>query len=296
MLTQERFDFFCRSISQFGVDHVIVRKDGTELARRDFVPEVRQNQFSLSKSITGTAIGFALEEGLLHLEDRVTDLLADSLPPIVGPNLEMLTLRHLLTMTLGQKKPYLMGDQRRTMTETDYVRFALSRPFEEAPGNTFLYSNVGPYLAGVILEQKSGERMADYLLPRLFEPLDIPLPEWDTDPLGNTFGAGGIWLTSTEVSRFGQLYLSDGVWNGVQVLPKTWVRLVERTVIPVPDGVRDYGMLFWRGRYDSISAVGRFGQYCTILKDKNAVIVLNGCDTGENNLLEYVWTYLYPSL
>jgi CubicO group peptidase (beta-lactamase class C family) len=296
MLTQDRFDFFCRAISQFGVDHVIVRQGGKELARHDFVPEIRQNQFSLSKSITGTAVGFALEEGLLHLDDFVTDLLADYLPLQVGPNLKRLTLRHLLTMTLGQKKPYLMGDQRRTMKENDYIRFALSRPFEEEPGNSFLYSNAGPYLAGVILEQKSGMRLPEYLLPRLFEPLGIPLPEWECDPLGNTFGAGGIWLTSTEVSHFGQLYLDDGIWNGKQVLPKSWIRLVDRTVIPVPDGIRDYGMLFWRGRYDSISAVGRFGQYCTIVKEKNAVIVLNGYDTGENNLLEYVWTYLYPYL
>ncbi|WP_434311173.1 serine hydrolase domain-containing protein [Hominifimenecus sp. rT4P-3] len=296
MLTQERFDFFCRSIAPFGVEHAIVRKDGRELMHRDFVPETRQNQFSISKSITGTAVGFALEEGLIHLDDRIVDLLADELPAAVSPRLERLTIRHLLTMTIGQKKPYLMGNQRRTMQEKDYIRFVLSRPFEEEPGTVFLYSNAGPYLAGVILERASGERLPQYLLPRLFEPLDISLPEWETDPLGNTFGAGGIELSSTEVSRFGELYLQDGVWNGRQILPKSWVRLVDRTVIPVPDGIRDYGMLFWRGRYDSLSAVGRFGQYCTILKEKNAVIVLNSNDPGENNLLEYVWTYLYPYL
>lgn len=296
MLTQERFDFFCRSIAPFGVDHVIVRKDGRELMRHDFVPEIRQNQFSISKSITGTAAGFALEEGLIRLDDRIVDLLADELPAVVSPYLERLTIRHLLTMTIGQKKPYLMGNQRNAMQEKDYIRFVLSRPFEEAPGTTFLYSNAGPYLAGVILERVSGKRLPHYLLPRLFEPLGISLPEWETDPLGNTFGAGGIELTSTEVSLFGELYLQDGVWNGRQILPKSWIRLVDRTVIPVPDGIRDYGMLFWRGRYDSLSAVGRFGQYCTILKEKNAVVVLNGYDTGENNLLEYVWTYLYPYL
>ena len=296
MLTTEKIQQFCRSISEFGVDHFILLQNGQELARHDWVPEVRQNQYSISKSITGTAIGFALAEGLLQMEDPVTRLLPDFLPSPVGPHLEHLTLYHLLTMTTGQQKAYLMGEQRPFMREKDYVRFALSRPFEEEPGFCFHYSNVGPYLAGVILEEKTGQSLAEYLMPRLFEPLDIPFPAWEKDPMGHTFGAGGIELTSTEVSRFGQLYLQDGLWQGRQVLPPSWVRRVERTWVSGPDGQGDYSLLFWRGRHDSLSAVGRFGQYCTILKEKNAVIVLNGHDPDQNNLLEYVWTYLYPNL
>lgn len=296
MLTEEKFQQFCRAISEFGPDHALVLQDGRMLARHDWVPEVRQNQYSITKSITGTAIGFALDEGLLHLEDPVVRLLPDCLPPVVSPHLEHLTLYHLLTMTLGQKAPWLMGEQREFMKEKDYARFALSRPFEEEPGTCFLYSNVGPYLAGLMLERQSGQSLAEYLMPRLFDPLDIPLPQWEKDPLGNTFGAGGIWLTSTEVSRFGQLYLQDGLWKGRQILPRDWMRRVDRTWITDADGQSHYSLLFWRGRYDSLCAVGRFGQYCTILKEKNAVIVLNGHDTGQNHLLEYVWTYLYPSL
>ncbi len=296
MLTQEHFQRFCRAISEFHPDHAILLQNGRELARHDWVPEVRQNQYSVTKSITGTAIGFALAEGLLHLEDPVIRLLPDCLPPSVSPRLERLTLYHLLTMTIGQQSPYLMGEQRKRMKEKDYARFALSRPFEEEPGFTFRYSNVGPYLAGRILERAAGQPLDEYLMPRLFEPLGIPLPAWERDPLGHPFGAGGIELTSTELSRFGQLYLQDGVWEGRQLLPQDWIRQIHRAWIPDADGQSRYSLLFWRGRYDSLSAVGRFGQYCTILKDKNAVIVLNGHDDGQNHLLEYVWTYLYPHL
>ena len=101
-------------------------------------------------------------------------------------------------------------------------------------------------------------------------------------------------LSSSEVMRFGQLYLQQGVWNGKQILPDGWVRKVERTAIPTGRGGGEYSLLFWKSRNDTYSAVGKFGQYCTICPEKDAVIVINALDKDDPNLLEYVWTYLYP--
>jgi len=295
-MNPDKFNLFCNAIADFHVDHVIILKNGAEIARRDWVPEERQNQYSLSKSFTGTAVAFALDEGVVHMEDKITDLLPDKQPDTVSPELAALRFKHLITMTVGQQKPQLMGDARRALTEKDWVKYVLAQPFDREPGTTFQYSNTGPYLAGIILEKLTGMSLVDYLMPRLFDPLEIPRPEWEVDPDGHIFGAGGMWLSSTEVSRFGQLYLQNGIWEGKQVLPKGWVQKVEQTVIPVGKGKRDYSLLFWRSRHDSYSAVGKFGQYCTILKEKNAVIVINSDDRDDNNFLEYVWTYLYPTL
>ena len=167
-------------------------------------------------------------------------------------------------------------------------------PPSDRPGRVFMYSNTGPYLISRIIEEKTGGSLTDYLMPRLFEPLDIPRPEWEEDPEGHIFGAGGMVLSSSEVMRFGQLYLQQGVWNGKQILPDGWVRKVERTAIPTGRGGGEYSLLFWKSRNDTYSAVGKFGQYCTICPEKDAVIVINALDKDDPNLLEYVWTYLYP--
>ncbi|MCD8010572.1 MAG: beta-lactamase family protein [Lachnospiraceae bacterium] len=295
MLTQGRFDLFCRAVTDFGVEHVVLLQDGREIFRRDWKPEERQLQYSVSKSFTGTAVGFALEEGRLTLDDPVISFFPDELPAVIPDNLKLLRVRHLLTMQTGHPTPWLMGFQRKTMKERDWVRFALNRPVPERPGTVFCYSNLGPYLMGVILERLTGMSLTDYLMPRLFEPLGIPHPAWDKDPLGQTFGAGGLYLTTTELARFGQLYLQRGLWEGRQVIPASWIRLVERTEVTSEDG-ESYSLLFWRGRHDSLCAVGRYGQYCVIVPEKNLVVAMNSMDEEDSHLLEYVWSYLYGEL
>ena len=293
-MNEHQFELFCRALSEHAADHVIIYQHGKLLTRHDWVPEARQNQYSLSKSFTGTAAGFALAEGLFEMDTHISELLPDYMPANPCEELKELSIRHLLTMTAGQQKPLLMGDSRKTLKETDWTSYVLSAPFSDRPGRVFMYSNTGPYLISRIIEEKTGGSLTDYLMPRLFEPLDIPRPEWEEDPEGHIFGAGGMVLSSSEVMRFGQLYLQQGVWDGKQILPDGWVRKVERTAIPTGRGGGEYSLLFWKSRNDTYSAVGKFGQYCTICPEKDAVIVINALDKDDPNLLEYVWTYLYP--
>ena len=295
MLTQDRFDFFCRAIEDFGVQHVILRQDGRELYRHDWIPEERQNQYSISKSFTGIAAGFAVEEGLFTLDDRVIDYFPEERPKKLTPEWEALHIRHLLTMQMGFDREYLMGYQRKTMKETDWVQFLFEQPMPDMPGRYFKYSNAGPYLLGVLIQRLTGQSLPEYLQPRLFEPLGIALPDWETDKMGNSFGAGGLQLTVSEVARFGQMLLDGGRVGNRQVVPPAWMKKVMDTTITAGEN-QEYGLLFWRGRYGSVSATGRYGQYCTIVPEKKLVIAMNSFnDTGEN-LLEYVWTYLYPHL
>ena len=296
MLTESRFQFFCRAVTDLGVKHVILRQDGREIFSNHWEEEVPVLQYSVAKSVCGTAVGFALEEGLFSLDDPVIDYFEEDLPGYLTPELKSLKIRHLLTMQMGHQAQYLMGYQRKTMKETDWVKFVLSRPMKEMPGTGFRYSNAGPYLAGVLMERLTGQKLADYLMPRLFEPLGIERPQWDEDPMGQTFAAGGLWLKTSDLAKFGQTYLDQGMWQGNRVIPRSWIRTVDRTTILTTEEQQNYSMLFWRSRHDSISAVGRHGQYCTIVPEKNLVIAMNGFNEQDDNLLEYVWTYLYPSL
>ena len=264
MLSQNQFDFFCRAVTDFGVEHVILRHDNKELFRHDWIPEMPRNQFSVSKSFTGVAAGFAVEEGLFTLDDRVIDYFPDERPKTLTPQWEAMKVRHLCTLQLGFSGPYLMGYQRKTMKETDWVQFLFDQPLPDFPGRYFKYTNAGPYLLGVMIQRLTGLSLTDYLMPRLFGPLGIARPVWGCDPQGQVFGAGGLEITPTELSRFGQTILDGGRWKGEQIIPKSWMKKVWDTTISTEEGQQDYSMLFWRGRHDSLSAVGRYGQYCTM--------------------------------
>ena len=117
-----------------------------------------------------------------------------------------------------------MGKQRPRMEEQDWVKASLAIPFVYEPGTHFVYNNVGPYLAGILVQKRAGCDLLAYLTPRLLKPLGIRRTVWEVDPFGNTFGAGGLFLTVSELHKLGLLYLQDGCWNGRQLLSKEWIR------------------------------------------------------------------------
>ena len=107
-------------------------------------------------------------------------------------------------------------------------------------------NNVGPYLAGILVQRRSGCNLVSYLMPRLFSHLGIRRPTWEEDPLGNTFGAGGLFLTLSELHKLGLFYLQKGSWEGRQLLNREWI--MESTRKQVENGKEGYGCLLYTSR------------------------------------------------
>ena len=125
--------------------------------------------------------------------------------------------------------------------------------------------------------RRAGCDLVSYLTPRLFSHIGIKRPTWETDPLGNSFGAGGLFLTLSELHKFGLFYLNKGKWNGKQILSEEWIE--ESTK---PSDTDYYGYLFWRGEYNSFRADGKYSQLSIVIPDKNTVISLVAeCRKGE---------------
>ena len=294
MTLKERFDFFCRAIADFGVRHVVIRQYNKEVFRHDFEPAGLCEQFSIAKSITGTAVGFAISEGLFSLDDPVLPYFEDKIKGTMSENWQKLIVKHLLTMQMGFDKPYLMAFQRKEMKETDWEEFVLTKEMTDRPGRYFKYSNAGPYLAGRLIERTAGVPLTDYIEARIFQPLGIREYTWGKDPEGHTFAASDLLLKTEDTALFGQLWLDRGMWEGKQLVPKEWIKKTWDQVIATNEGESDYSLLFWRGRNDSLCAVGRHGQYCVMIPEKSIVIAMNSMDMTGENLMEYFWTYLYP--
>ncbi len=271
-----------------------VTQDDRLIDAHDWEPPRRRPMYSVSKSFTAFAVGRAVQEGLLNLDERIADLFADSLPPEPDEHLLALNLRHCLTMSIGQEKAFLMSAQRTELQEDDWVKAALRIPFAYAPGTHFVYSNVGPYLAGLAVQKRAGCDLVSYLMPRLFEPLGIRLPVWEVDPQGRTFGSGGLILALTELHLFGLLYLHEGCANGRQLISADWIH--ESSRVQMDNGDEGYGYLMWRGKHNSYRADGMYGQYTIIFPDKNAVVSMTAESRNQHRMLDTVLEELYPQL
>ena len=296
-------DFVAAAQEQLESLHsLMVVRHGRVVAEGWWSPFAAQHahmMFSVSKSFTSTAVGLAIDEGRLTLDDRVVDLLPDDLPARIDPHLAALTVRHLLTMTTGHATDTVsLADD---APDGNWARTILAQPLEFAPGTHYVYNSGASYLLSAILQRLTGERLFDYLTPRLFAPLGIVGATWETCPRGIDAGGWGLALTTEQLAAFGQLLLQRGAWNGTQLVPAEWID--EATAAQVDtsgtehdlDGRQGYGYQFWRNRPTGYRADGAFGQFCLVLPETDAVIVLTSALPVAQRALDLVWEHLLPA-
>ncbi|WP_346930048.1 serine hydrolase [Clostridium sp.] len=284
---------------------IIVLQHGEKVGEYHREAERVRPQYSVTKSFTSTAVGIAVDEGLLSLDDRVLEFFLEDAPIYPSDNLINLKIRDLLKMAVGHSNGYLMADgnfgttPRGEVLEKNWVKYCLNQHFPYKPGDKFIYNNAAAYLAGVIVQKVSGELLEDYLMPRLFKPLGISKPIWEKCPMGYNFGAGGLELKISDLSKFGQLYLQNGNWKGIQLLSKAWVKDATSKHIETDnsgDWGQGYGYQFWRGEHNSYRADGKYGQYCIVLEKEDAVIAINSHANHVRGILENLWGEVWPQL
>jgi CubicO group peptidase (beta-lactamase class C family) len=262
--------------------------------------------YSLSKSFTSTAAGFAVAEGKLHVDDLVTSFFPDDLPQTVEPHLAELRVKHLLTMSVGHAT-----DSTPIITkEENWVKSFLSLPIEHEPGNVFLYNSGATYMVSAIVQKVSGQKVIDYLRPRLFEPLDIRGMTWEISPRGINTGGWGLAVRTEALAKFGQFYLQNGAWNGRQILPAAWIREATTFKIQQPAGKgadleklketsdwhQGYCYQFWRCRHNAFRGDGAFGQFMVVMPDQEAVVAITSQTSDLQNELNLVWDHLLPAI
>ncbi len=252
--------------------------------------------FSLSKSFTSTAIGFAVQEGLLLVEDTVISYFKEEcLNP--NPNLSKMRIKHLLSMNTGHIVD--TTDFFFQRKDGNWAKAFLEVPVEKEPGTHFLYNTGATYMLSVILQKITGEKLIDYLQPRLFEPLAISGATWETCPRGYNTGGFGLRVKTEDIAKFGQLYLSKGKVNGKHLLGEEWIR--EATIIHSDNSAngpgdwgQGYGYQFWRCRHNAYRGDGAFGQYCIVMPEMDAVLAITGGMKDLQKPLELVWNKLLP--
>lgn len=261
-----------------GCEAVALYQNGELVIEHHFVPTVPRAIYSHTKSFISTAAGMAIDEGKLHLDDKILDLFPEYAPVVTDERVKSITLRHFLTMSSGFGGAFLMGAQRRKGEGyPDYISYLLSKPLKFAPGERFVYSNGDTHMAACMVQRAVGEPLVQYIYRKLFSKLDIGFPGWETDPSGTVFGGTGLYLSITDMMKLGILYLNDGVWNGERLLSHNWVKAAGSKQISTghpEDWHKDYGYQFWLvgQKEGAFRADGAYGQYSIILPEHNAVV------------------------
>jgi CubicO group peptidase (beta-lactamase class C family) len=255
----------------------------------------RHELYSLSKSFTSTAVGLAIAEGKLSLDDPVLKFFPEDAPAAPSNNLKAMRVHDLLRMSTGhQFEPALAA------AKQPWVKTFLAQPVPFKPGTHFLYNTAGTYMQSAIVQKATGQTVLDYLRPRLFDPLGIGNPTWSTSPQGISLGGYGLSIRTEDIARFGQLLLQKGQWQGKQLIPAAWVdaataRQTSNGSNPQSDWDQGYGYQFWRCRHGAYRGDGAFGQFCIVMPEQDAVVAITSGTRDMQAVLNLVWDKLLPA-
>ena len=270
---------------------VLVVRDGRivgETYRAGYDAQTPQRTWSVAKSITASVVGRAVQLGVVKLDDR---------PDIpewrsLGDPRVRIGWRDLMSMSSGL---FTNGPGNRTdevyigAGSVDQVVTAI--PLEALPGTRFNYANDDAMLAARAVRASlgDGKRALAFPFTELLWKIGMDHTTLETDWRSNFILSSQVWTTSRDLARLGQLYLSDGVWNGARLLPRDWSRFVSTPAKVQPNGAGGpgrpgYGALFWlfgpgqRLPEGSYAMLGNRGQFVFIVPSRHVVIVRRGFD------------------
>jgi CubicO group peptidase (beta-lactamase class C family) len=253
-------------------------------------PEQLHDIRSAGKSITALAVGMAIADGKLSLDDRVWPRLG---APQDDPH-NGITVRDLLTMSSAldcddgvSKSP---GQEERMYRTRDWRAFAMAIPLDPAYKRDpqgygrFSYCTAGVFLLGQLVQTTTGEQFDRYVASRVFGPLGIDAVEWRRSPSGEIQSGGQLKIRSGDLLRIGRMVLDHGRWRGQQVIPEFWIRDM-LTPHRQPGEGSHYGYLWWLfwvplpgGPEPSWMMSGNGGNMVAIFRRSDAVAVVQSAN------------------
>ena len=265
-----------------------------------YAPGLRHGLQSHTKTYAATAVGIAVTEGKVSLDERVIDIFPEFAPENPSENLKKLTVHNVLSMGCGM-------EEMPRPTE-NWIRDFLATPVVHEPGTAYMYNSTGSTLLAAIVKKKTGEDMMEYLKPRLFDKIGIDADNLKMGrmPDGTPVGGGGMLATTEDNLRLMKLYADGGVWEGERILSADYVKRATTNQNdsateainnpPALDNFVGYGYQIWMCRPKGVyRADGAMGQFTIVDPSRDLIIAINETATGAHwaqETLNVCWEFL----
>ncbi len=241
---------------------------------------------SVTKSVTASAIGMALDEGRFQLQDKVVSFFPEYLPAVVDDKLAAMSIEDLLTMRVGHAAE-TSGAIWRGIDSSWTAEF-FKIPLVYPPGTTYMYTSAASYMLSAILTRVTGETLHDYLKPRFFRPLGITGEHWDIGPDNINPGGNGLTMKTVDLLKLGVLHAQGGLWQGRRILSQAWINEATRCHC----GEENYGYHWATAANGTYLAIGIFMQFVLVFPQHQATLaVIGATQEGSNAFLPVIHRY-----
>lgn len=250
-----------------------------------------QNIYSVSKSITATAIGLLEFQKKINLDDKVKTYLGEFFPDNYEKKWDNVRIKHLLSQTIGEENGYLFSDEAYKIENPNWLEHVFSQELKYKVGEKMTYSNTNFYISSRIVEKITGTSLFNFLIENLFSPLDFLGYGSQCCPLGYTYGASGFFLRTIDMAKIGMIYLNKGYYNGKAFLSEEFITSASNAVTYDHGSKRYYGYSFWRSDKNTpiYYADGAHGQFIIINPELNKVLAVQSYDAiNSTEFVDYV--------
>lgn len=245
---------------------------------------------SICKSFTSALVGIAVNEGYIH---SVEDSIAKYVPEFKGTDMEKITIKDCLQMSSGIDFDEKLDMSKISMTSMFgkskmklIVKFGLSHE----PGTNRTYSSINTDILGEVVSNATGYTLSKYMEEKIWSKLGVENDAYWTLSNNKELANGGLHISLRDYARFGRLYINNGVFEGEQIIPESWIKDSIETNAPYLKAPHDgkpyselgYGYQWWipEGEDNEFMAIGVFGQWIYINPKKEVIIVKTGADSG----------------
>lgn len=286
------------------VNSLLIIKDGylvLENYYNDTNGNTVNNVYSITKSVTSTLIGMAIEDGIIpNLDITLSEALPQYFADTQFPDKANITLRDILMMRSGIGWIEIFQAIEHIKGEKDETLAMLENPMIARAGAYWNYSTGASHLLSAIFQSYAGIPLEDYAQKRLFEPLGITDWYWREDTQGTNFGGSEFYTTPLNLSRFGYWVLHGGKWDGEQLVSSDWIAL---TTTSRADNTDDYAYHWWIYNHEGVAiftAQGFGGQIIMGMPDYDLLVIITtnpdfGAPNRDDNL-DLLHTYIVPAI
>lgn len=282
-------------------DSVMVLRNGKVACECHWTPmtaDTPHDMFSLSKSITSTAIGIAYDEGIIDLNTKVyPKYFSYKLSQLKGQQkewAEKITIHDLVSMRAGVVTPIIDDKEK----NTDWLQAFLDSKITFEPGTDFKYVSENAFVLSWILQKETGLTLTEYLTPRLYEPLGMKIPHWDCNQQDVDAGGWGLNLTAEDMGKIALLYLNKGEYNGKRIFSEDWYNLAVTPytpkTYPVFTDKSEYGYQIWIDHETpdvTYRFTGLYGQFIFMFPKYDAAVVLTAADNRDGEIISSLYKH-----
>lgn len=298
-----QLDEFINDMEQSGIPlhSVAVIHKGKVLEERylgGFTKDSLHRMYSITKSFVSVAIGLLEQEGKLCLTDPILNYFEEYKMPGQSQELREMTIEDMLKM----QTCYVETTYKKNHKEPWLPSFFTAQSHHK-PGMIFMYDTSAAHTMCALAEKLSGKRLMDYLRQKVLDEIGFSKEAYCMEnQFHETIGGGGLMAKTSDMVKFAQLLMNDGMCQGRQLLPLEYMKKatslqaatnIKGAIIEERQG---YGYQFWRFTHNGFGCYGKGGQLILCYPDHELAVVTTADTTGIQGGNQLIYNGVYRHL